>query len=191
MQKKVQTKWLSFLIVLLAVLFSQFFKGDPAPPSESGVASVPEVQISEPVAPQYEVLDVIDGDTLRIDFDGKHEKVRLLQVNAPEIGNPDIPMGDAASRFTKEFLSGKSVILEYDKELRDPYGRLLCYVFVLDESGNRHCLNEELIRSGMAKVVRYGKNVLRYDDYKKLEKEAKNQGIGIWQDIDANYPKKD
>lgn len=195
MQKKAISKLISLTIILIFFLISYFFKSSPDTPAR-------HPQISDTQAPEatteseaestalYEVTEVIDGDTLWVKIGDKSEKIRLLQINAPEISNPNIPMGKPAAEFARNFLEGKKVILEYDKEPRDQYGRLLCYVSVLDDSGNRICLNEELIRNGMAKVVRYGSNVLHYDDYKKLEQEAKQQNLGIWQDIEANYPKK-
>ena len=50
------------------------------------------------IAGQYEVVRVVDGDTIVIRHNGgKYEKVRLLCVNTPESVHPDkkqnIPMG--------------------------------------------------------------------------------------------------
>jgi len=48
------------------------------------------------IAGQYKVIRVVDGDTIVVDYQGKHEKVRLLCVNTPESVHPDkkqnIPM---------------------------------------------------------------------------------------------------
>ena len=33
---------------------------------------------------QYKVIRVVDGDTIVVDYQAKHEKVRLLCVNTPE-----------------------------------------------------------------------------------------------------------
>jgi micrococcal nuclease len=54
---------------------------------------------------QYQVIRVVDGDTIVIKYDGKDEKVRLLCVNTPESVHPDekqnIPMGKVASNSTE------------------------------------------------------------------------------------------
>jgi endonuclease YncB( thermonuclease family) len=53
------------------------------------------------IAAQYQVVRVVDGDTIVIMYNGKYEKVRLLCVNTPEFVHPDekqnIPMGKVAS----------------------------------------------------------------------------------------------
>ena len=37
----------------------------------------------------YEVLRVVDGDTIEIDYNGEKEKVRLIGVDTPESVHPD------------------------------------------------------------------------------------------------------
>jgi len=41
------------------------------------------------IAGQYKVVHVVDGDTIVVDYQGKHEKVRLLCVDTPESVHPD------------------------------------------------------------------------------------------------------
>ena len=68
------------------------------------------------IAGQYKVIRVVDGDTIVVDYQGKHEKVRLLCVNTPESVHPDkkqnIPMGKVASNYAKKKLGGKYVEIE-------------------------------------------------------------------------------
>ena len=56
-------------------------------------------------AGQYRVIRVVDGDTIVVDYQGKHEKIRLLCVNTPESVHPDkkqnISMGKTASRYQR------------------------------------------------------------------------------------------
>jgi len=85
------------------------------------------------LAGQYQVVRVVDGDTIVIRYNGKYEKVRLLCVNTPESVHPDkkqnIPMGKVASRYTQKKVTDKYVDLEFEKKrLRGNYGRLLSYV---------------------------------------------------------------
>ena len=55
------------------------------------------------IAGQYKVVQVVDGDTIVVYYQGKHEKVRLLCVDTPESVHPDkkqnIPMGKVASKY--------------------------------------------------------------------------------------------
>jgi micrococcal nuclease len=41
------------------------------------------------LAGQYQVIRVVEGDTIAIRYNGKYEKVRMLFVNSPESVHPD------------------------------------------------------------------------------------------------------
>ena len=135
------------------------------------------------IAGQYQVIRVVDGDTIVIKYDGKYEKVRLLCVNTPESVHPDkkqnIPMGKVASKYTQKKLIGKSVDLEFEiKKLRGNYGRLLAYVFVDGKN-----LNLDLVRQGLSPYyTKYGKSE-KYDaEFRAAEKQARKEGLNIWGD---------
>lgn len=135
------------------------------------------------LAGQYQVIRVVDGDTIVIKYDGKYEKVRMLCVNTPKSVHPDekqnIPMGKTASRYTQKKLIGKSVDLEFEiKKLRGNYGRLLAYVFVHGKN-----LNLDLVRQGLSPYyTKYGKSE-KYDaEFRAAEKQARKEGLNIWGD---------
>ena len=72
----------------------------------------------------YKVLRVIDGDTVKIDYNGKATNVRLIGVDTPETVHPNKPVeayGKEASNFTKNLLLGESVYLRFDVEWTDTY----------------------------------------------------------------------
>ena len=80
----------------------------------------------------YKVVRVIDGDTVKIDYNGKATNVRLIGVDTPEIVHPSKPVeayGKEASNFTKNLLQGESVYLRFDIDKTDKYGRLLAYLY--------------------------------------------------------------
>ena len=135
------------------------------------------------LAGQYQVVRVVDGDTIVIRYNGKYEKVRMLCVNTPESVHPDkkqnIPMGKVASRYTQKKLIGKSVNLEFEiKKLRGNYGRLLAYVFV--DSQN---LNLDLIRQGLSPYyTKYGKSEKYDTEFRAAEKQARKEKLNIWGD---------
>ena len=141
---------------------------------------------------QYEVSEVIDGDTIKIKVGDNEVKVRLLQVDTPESKHPDesknVPMGKKATEFTANFLKNKKVRLETDVEPYDKYGRLLAYVYVKDDKGNEICLNQALIENSLAKTVKYGKNIKNYEKYLEIERKLRDKKQGIWENIQANYP---
>ncbi len=95
------------------------------------------------------VVRVIDGDTIKVEIDGKQESVRLIGVDTPETVHPRKPVerfGKEASEFTKRIAEGQTVKLEPDpgNADRDRYGRLLRYVYLEDG----RLLNAEIIRQG-------------------------------------------
>lgn len=121
---------------------------------------------------------VIDGDTIIVVIDGKKEKVRLIGVDTPEIKSPytkEEPFGGEASAFTGKMTEKKMVRLEYGRQRRDRYGRLLAYVYLEDGT----FLNAELVKQGYAEV--YRKYPFKYrDDFIRYEDGAKENKRGMW-----------
>ncbi len=94
---------------------------------------------------------VIDGDTVILDGG---ERVRLIGVDAPEIPHgkrPGEAGGYEASRYLRGLVEGKTITLKYDEEAKDSYGRTLGYLYL----GDGKNINEEMIRSGHAKAMRF------------------------------------
>jgi len=132
------------------------------------------------IAGQYQVIRVVDGDTIVIRFNGKYDKVRLLCVNTPESVHPDkkqnIPMGKVASRYTQKKLTGKNVDLEFESYQRGNYGRLLAYVFVDGKN-----INLDLVRQGLSPYyTKYGKSKKYHAEFKAAEKKARKDKLYIW-----------
>jgi micrococcal nuclease len=142
--------------------------------------SAPGEDSETPELVAAEVTRVIDGDTIEVSMpDGSIEKVRLIGVDTPESVHPDksrnVPYGDIASEFTKNYLDGKTVGLEYDVQERDRYGRLLAYVYVGDTM-----FNEILISEGHASVSTYPPNVKYVERFTAEQTSARNAGNGQW-----------
>jgi len=118
------------------------------------------------------VIEVIDGDTIRIE--GNY-KVRLIGVNTPERGQKCY---EEAKIFLKNLIEGKEVYLERDKRDKDKYGRLLRYVYY-----NSTMVNLLLVKEGYA-VIFFDKENRKYS--KELEEAyiyAKENKIGcLWKD---------
>jgi micrococcal nuclease len=134
------------------------------------------------LAAEYKVIRVVDGDTIVVAYQGKHEKVRLLCVNTPESVHPDkkqnIPMGKVASEYTKSRLKGQYINLEFEGKRRGNYGRLLCYVFV--DGVN---FNLELVRQGLSPYyAKYGFSQNYHKEFKEAERYARKHNLNIWED---------
>jgi len=126
------------------------------------------------------VTRVVDGDTIIV---GARERVRLIGVDTPETKHPQKPVeyfGREATAFTRRMVEGKRVRLEFDQANtnighKDRYNRTLAYVFL----GDGTFLNAEIVKQG------YGHAYTRFpftymDEFRKLEREAREQNRGIW-----------
>ena len=96
---------------------------------------------------EVEVVEVIDGDTIRILLGGRVQKLRLIGVDSPELNHPargEEPLASSARDFTRTRLAGQTVRLEFDVEQTDQYGRLLGYIWLGDELFNETLLKKDM-----------------------------------------------
>src|SRR5690606_12515124 len=127
------------------------------------------------------VVVVVDGDTIDVDMAGTTERVRLIGVDTPEIVAPDRPAqcfgADASARTTSLLPPGTPVRLERDAVARDRYGRLLAYVWRVDDG---LLINLDLVEGGFADAVTFGDNEAIYDVLSAAEARARSEGRGLW-----------
>jgi micrococcal nuclease len=141
------------------------------------------------------VLWVVDGDTLKIEFEGKKESIRLIGIDTPESRiNPKakkdaersrqdietiIAQGKKAAAFVKTLVKkGDTVKIEFDVQQRDKYRRLLGYVYLSDG----RMLNEEIVKAGYASLMTYPPNVRHVERFRKAYQEARGNRRGLWGD---------
>ncbi|MGF9891829.1 thermonuclease family protein [Priestia megaterium] len=125
------------------------------------------------------VTRVVDGDTFHALVNNKDEKIRLILVDTPETVKRNVQIqryGPEASAYTKSVLKpGTKVTLELDVQERDPYGRILAYVYV-----NGKMLNETLLEKGLARVAVFPPNTRYVDEFREIQNKAKQQKLGVW-----------
>ena len=135
------------------------------------------------------VTRAVDGDTLVLQ---NRERVRLIGIDTPEMSISDrlyreaqrtktdiqtiIAQGRKAYRFTRDLVEGKRVRLEFDIEKYDKYGRLLCYVYLLDGT----FVNAEIVKQGYAALLTIPPNVKYADLFQSLFQEARENQRGLW-----------
>jgi len=94
------------------------------------------------------VTRVVDGDTFYV---GSY-KVRLADVNAPELSDPE---GQEAKEALTALISGKTVILDVDDiSVYGPYGRVIAVAFLETERGFLN-VNKWLLENGYAELKDY------------------------------------
>lgn len=104
-------------------------------------------------------------------------KVRLLEVDTPEVHPTPVCFGTEAADRTAELIPrGAHVRVEADRDERDRYGRLLLYVWTEDGAS----LEEVLLREGYARVLYVRPNDRHLDHFRGVEARAKAAGTGLW-----------
>lgn len=132
-----------------------------------------------------EVLEVLDGDTLRVATHKykKGVKLRLIGIDClEETGNflrKDERYAREAARFMEEKLRPHTrIYLEYDQQKWDQYGRLLAYVY-MSKSGKS--INAELVKRGLAFAKPHHRNRKHEKLFGQLESQAQRFRLGLWQ----------
>jgi micrococcal nuclease len=122
------------------------------------------------------VISVHDGDTISVIVEAKKEKVRLIGIDAPELGQG--PWGKEAKKYLETLLdaSGRRVRLEFDVTRRDKYGRILAYVW----TENGEMINLLMVKSGHAVLYTIPPNVRYTNELRQAQKEARDMALGIW-----------
>ncbi len=121
---------------------------------------------------RFVVSRVLDGDTFVLNGG---DKVRLLSIDTPEEKET---LHDQAKSFLEDMVGGKSVRLEYGKERRDKYGRMLAYVYV-----DTLFVNRAIVYNGYANVYLFERSELNMSETKELlkaQRSALERKSGIW-----------
>jgi micrococcal nuclease len=126
------------------------------------------------------VVKVFDGDTILVRIQGREERVRLREIDAPELTQEkrigQEPWGRQAKEFAQALLKGKAVRLEIEEsQKRDKFQRLLAYVFI-----DRTFANRELVRSGKAFFYPGPIRGKYARELGEAEEEARKMGLGVW-----------
>ena len=115
------------------------------------------------------VVEVIDGDTAVLDSGWQ---VRLIGINAPEIGQPYAP---EATDFLASLVLGKKVSMAGDVTDIDQYDRLLRYLYF-----DGKFINLEVVRAGFAVFFPYAPDLKHSDLFGRAELEASSVKLGLW-----------
>lgn len=89
-----------------------------------------------------------DGDTCYIQYKGKKDKIRLLELDTPEINNSkcekEYILGIKARDYINELISNSYKIEFTSDYKRDYFGRILTYMFIDGENVSKTIVSKEL-----------------------------------------------
>src|SRR3990170_2687681 len=127
---------------------------------------------------QAQIVEVIDGDTVRLD-DGS--QVRLVGIQAPmlSLGRAkvsDWPLAGQARDVLRQWAMGQKVELRYGGLERDRNGRRLAHL--VDSQGR--WLQGEMLKAGWARVYSFSDNRALIAEMLDIERGARAARRGIW-----------
>lgn len=128
-------------------------------------------------APVYtgKVIHVSDGDTIKILVNRQQLKIRLAEIDAPELHQA---FGRKSKKALGNLIFGKIVTVEQIDT--DRYGRIVGKVHL-----ENVYINADMVRTGNAWVYRkYAKD----QDLYGLENEARLNRRGLWTDANPTPP---
>ncbi len=132
------------------------------------------------------VLEIADGDTLRIDLASGPELVRLLGIDTPETVDPNRPAqcyGAQASAYLHAALPpGTAVRVVRDQQSRDRFGRLLAYV---QRASDGAFINLEILAGGFGETLSIAPNTTYREVFRSARDAAAADGRGLWGSCDG------
>lgn len=154
----------------------------------TGCVVAPWTDASAPAAPNpigdgpYEVVRVVDGDTVVIAQGSDVLTVRMIGVDTPEVKKPHSTVecfGPEASAFATRELLGRPVWIDRDpvSGRQDRYGRDLGYI----RTGSGELFNERPVAEGFGREYTYQRQEYKYrHDFQRAQRAAQATKTGLW-----------
>lgn len=158
--------FLGMLAVFLVFVFGILLKGN--------------LKETENTQEEVTVEEVIDGDTIRVKDlkSGEVFRVRYLGIDAPELEGLGFEtcFAENAKERNEELVLDKNLILEFDTDRYDQYGRTLAYVYTEDNI----FVNLELLQEGLSRFYFDEQNILYQDEFIDAVLKAQEDFFGLW-----------
>lgn len=167
--KKTIYKFCLYSLIILP-LFACTLTGNNSPIVGEFPLAPDAPQLEENRSQTARVVEVIDGDTIRVLMDGETFSVRYVGINTPE---RDETCFEDATRTNANYVENQTVRLVTDVSDADRYGRLLRYVYVDDI-----LVNAELVAGGWAESRRYSPDTRLFEYMEGLEETAVRERRG-------------
>ncbi len=121
------------------------------------------------------VVEIVDGDTIKVDMNGKIYSVRYIGIDAPETAYRNEYYGQQATEKNRAMVSGRKIYMFSDVSNTDASGRLLRYVVV-----GGTFVNYELVRTGYAPASNYPPDDSCVDTLRDAQSTARVALLGLW-----------
>lgn len=121
------------------------------------------------------VVEVVDGDTIKVLLNDLVYSVRYIGIDTPESTTQTEYYGKEASYKNAELVYGKAVTLIKDVSETDKYGRLLRYIIV-----DNVFINYELVIQGFATAATYPPDVSCASTFQIAQQQASSALVGLW-----------
>jgi endonuclease YncB( thermonuclease family) len=143
------------------------------------VPSAAEAAPADPERGRGHVTKVLDGDTLLVRLDGASSdtRIRLIGINAPELGDCG---ADLATARLRQLVDGRRVTLHAANASSHASGRPLRTVRLPRSDGSSLDVNEQLLRDGMGVYFPLQREITDAARYQIAAEEARAAGRGIW-----------
>ncbi|WP_309708353.1 thermonuclease family protein [Pseudolysinimonas sp.] len=176
------------VVILVVVALAAFAVWIVIAQQSKPAAQTPDAEPGAPVvdsgipapsdAAEMTVVDITDGDTLRLrDDSGAVENVRLVGIDTPEVYPVYECFGDEAeAELLRLAPIGSTLLVDPDVDPFDDYDRLLLYLW----NGDGTFINLALVEGGFAEAIRVAPNDLHFDELLAAEDAAARANLGMW-----------
>jgi micrococcal nuclease len=168
------------LLALLALAVAVAGHASGGSPGGYGYRGGPRASVTPRSTVHARVLRVVDGDTVQVALGRAREKVRYIGIDTPEEVKPNTPVQCYARRAAarnEQLVDGRAVVLRFDANPRDRYGRLLAYVY---RASDGLFVNAQLVREGAARDDPFPDNHAHAALFARLAATARSAGRGLW-----------
>ena len=118
------------------------------------------------------ITRVNDGDSIEVDLDSGHARVRMSAIDTPEY---DQPYGSQSSAALKAMLPAGTAV-ELEVVTQDAFRRMVAVVWMV-EGDKRTNINETMLRQGHAWAYR---RYMKDPKFCDIEQEARSKKLGLW-----------
>jgi len=130
----------------------------------------------------YDVIEIIDGDTIVLD---DRSEVRMVGIQAPKLplgrrNFQEWPLAKEAKRAAVQMAAGQDVVLWSGGTAEDRHGRRLAHTYVRNGLGEVTWFQGEMLRQGLARVYTFPDNRACVGELLALEAAARAEGLGMW-----------